>query len=544
MPALVGGQSGTIQFQTDFASVGTKNLKAIVDPDNLINETDETNNEIATSAMVQAVSRPDLVITANDITFSNNNPLPGETVQITAKITNQGTEPSGTFKVLFTRGNPFISGAILIGEVDVASIPSSSNTNVNANIALPAGTHEIYVVADFQKIITELSETNNQAHKNVITKSLPDLTSSSELITLSHEDLSLGVTVGVSAVISNLGQSPAGEFTVILLDKELPSGNTVVISKSTISELQAGKSTEVNGVWNPNPGNHKIHLLLDSESVITEKDETNNDISKEFFIDGPQEAAIKIFNITDENNPIETNIFNAYEKMEINVSHFWGENTVIHIYIEDRNGGIYTATDEDDKFIWNTSNAASGLYDVKINILSEDPEIVVENGIVLLKGNILETQIKTVEIKPTYSVNNVELKNNPKFTLVGETVTLSLKADVRNKSNDSADFDIVYRVKSPSLTLLTEKTKTVNFTTSDRQKQITLDPFAHTFDIAGDYIIELEVFYNGNSLAQHSIKFPVLKNVHIKITRDLTPPEISSSGDGKVHVSIKVEGVE
>ncbi|AVR46855.1 hypothetical protein C7S20_17195 [Christiangramia fulva] len=88
IPALDPGQDGTIAISAPFASStgGTRIIRGFVDPDNLIGESNESNNEASRAIIVG--DAPNL--TFESLNFDIECPVGGEEVNITANLVNEG----------------------------------------------------------------------------------------------------------------------------------------------------------------------------------------------------------------------------------------------------------------------------------------------------------------------------------------------------------------------------------------------------------------------------------------------------------------------
>lgn len=88
IPALNPGENGTIAIAAPYSSAigGIRIIRGFVDPDNLIAESNETNNEASRAIIIG--DAPNLFFTGLDIDF--NCPENGEEVNITATIENEG----------------------------------------------------------------------------------------------------------------------------------------------------------------------------------------------------------------------------------------------------------------------------------------------------------------------------------------------------------------------------------------------------------------------------------------------------------------------
>jgi hypothetical protein len=101
-------------------------------------------------------------------------------------------------------------------------------------------------------------------------KLMPDLTLNSNDISFSPATPTEGDSVTITAIIHNIGGADANNFDVSFLD------STSLIRKDRIS-VSAGSSTPASITWTAIAGDHTIRVIADSENVIAESDETNNE---------------------------------------------------------------------------------------------------------------------------------------------------------------------------------------------------------------------------------------------------------------------------
>ena len=126
----------------------------------------------------------DLLISPDDITFSDNIPNTGMITQINATIQNIGDE-NASATIEFWDGNPN-SGGVFINSTNVTvNIMESANAMINW-IPITNGTHDIYVK------ITNTLETNlsnNIANKSVLVNREPELNSIPSTYTLNEDSI-------------------------------------------------------------------------------------------------------------------------------------------------------------------------------------------------------------------------------------------------------------------------------------------------------------------------------------------------------------------
>ena len=93
--------------------------------------------------------------------------------------------------------------------------------------------------------------------------------------------------VRIDAIIRNLGETDANNFTVKFCDGDY------VIETRTVS-LGGGERREISTIWNATAGDHTIEVVVDSEHVIAESDETNNEMSKAVHINTREDLSVEI----------------------------------------------------------------------------------------------------------------------------------------------------------------------------------------------------------------------------------------------------------
>ena len=149
MDALNINEEKSVDFTWTPTSAGTFNLTVTVDPENVINEFDETNNVMEKTV---TIPQPDLIPTSLQPTTLHLD-QPGT---LTATILNDGGGNASSFNVSLKLGEALIGtktvDALNIGEeksVDFTWTPTS------------AGTFNLTVTADTENVIDEFDETNN-----------------------------------------------------------------------------------------------------------------------------------------------------------------------------------------------------------------------------------------------------------------------------------------------------------------------------------------------------------------------------------------------
>lgn len=111
---------------------------------------------------------PDL--TVDQITFDPPSPKEREPVTISATIKNIGWRSAYDVKVEFYDGDP--QSGTSIGFVTISRIRARRSAVATTSWTAEAGTHDIYVVADPDKTISESNEDNNVAYNTIVVETV------------------------------------------------------------------------------------------------------------------------------------------------------------------------------------------------------------------------------------------------------------------------------------------------------------------------------------------------------------------------------------
>ena len=117
--------------------------------------------------------KADIEVFNESIYFSDNSPIEGDIITITATIYNVGSVDANNVLVSFYVDT--ISASTKIGDATIATLSAGSFTNVSINWDTSgyAGVHTIYVYADPSDTISESDETNNIASKDITVSTSP-----------------------------------------------------------------------------------------------------------------------------------------------------------------------------------------------------------------------------------------------------------------------------------------------------------------------------------------------------------------------------------
>ena len=275
---LAADESVTLSFTWTPPDAATYELTATVDPEDAIDESDETNNDISlTVTAVPPPPLPDLTVEFVD--------LPDEfetekTYEIKAIVRNIDGADAPRFSVRLEADDTGVQTL----SVDSLAVDESITLAFRWTPPEP-DTYELTVIVDPGNLIEELDETNNTDSATVTVKEkevppapLPDLTV--EFVDLPEEFVA-GRTYGIEAQVRNIGEGDAETFNVEL------KANGASVQEIEVESLAAGADVTLAFTWTPGelfPGDYTLTVTVDPEDEVTEADETNNSATTEVTV--------------------------------------------------------------------------------------------------------------------------------------------------------------------------------------------------------------------------------------------------------------------
>lgn len=164
VPAVPAGGTAqaTILWNT-LGFTGAVPVRVVLDPYNRLAETNETNNEAATSFTI--LTRPDMLIPSLEL--SDGEPVSGEAVSVTLTLRNRGQTTAGAETVALYEGNPD-DGGLSLGTRDLTSLAAGASTPVALSWEpLIPGPYRLFARADREDQVDEYDEGNNEAWRDV-----------------------------------------------------------------------------------------------------------------------------------------------------------------------------------------------------------------------------------------------------------------------------------------------------------------------------------------------------------------------------------------
>ncbi|MCC6167020.1 MAG: S8 family serine peptidase [Caldilineaceae bacterium] len=309
LPGIAPGGSGVVQVDYAVPPGGDRKIQVVVDPNNTIPESSESDNSATATLKRSASSQANLVITAGNISFSPATPTAGDTVTIRAVILNSGAADAQDIVVQFSDATD--SSSLPIGPHQViASIPAGSSAEVQVTYTTQgkAGSRTIAVAVDPNNFIPESRETDNsaKAELEVMATAMPNLVVVGGNINLSPPAPTQGEPATIRAVILNHGALEARDVVVQFMD--VTTGGTQPIgTPQTIARILPGSGATVQVAYNTSgkQGERTIQVTADPNNFIVESDETDNRAVKSFTLGAPPAANLVMLASNIEFEPAE-----------------------------------------------------------------------------------------------------------------------------------------------------------------------------------------------------------------------------------------------
>ncbi|MCW3132084.1 MAG: hypothetical protein N2V73_05145 [Candidatus Methanospirare jalkutatii] len=255
----------------DIAS-GNHTIRAEIVP--VAGEVNKENNNKSIEVEVKPLTSFDIMVT--DLSIDKQTLFDGDIVNITATVTNNGSE-NVSFSLLFKADENEI------GSVTVDEMMPGKKREISIRWNATLGKHNITVIADPKKKIWELNESNNEKSVLVLVNVSKDfaITHISLFNASSGEPCNKNIFFGdellinFSLNITNLANN--GDYVEVAL---LIDNNTVNKRNISFAENIRNISISRDFKWTVNKtGNHTITVCVDPENRTVEFNESNNNKS-------------------------------------------------------------------------------------------------------------------------------------------------------------------------------------------------------------------------------------------------------------------------
>lgn len=237
------------------AEEGSHQIRAVVDPQDDVPESEESNNE---KTVTLTILPPDLII--EQIAWAPPEPAIGDKVAFTVTVKNQGEAGSDYAHIAYFIDDDRVSSDY------VSPISANATDNMTFTWTATPGEHAIKAYIDFTGIVTESDETNNEKTSTLVPLG-PDLIIKS--IDWSHNDPSVGETVTFTVIVENDGDLRADSSLLHVYIDNSPRGY------QDIPAIDPGTTVPRTFDWKVEDGPHTIRAVVDDSDLVAETSEKN-----------------------------------------------------------------------------------------------------------------------------------------------------------------------------------------------------------------------------------------------------------------------------
>jgi subtilase family serine protease len=263
----------------------------IVDPDLLVEETNDLNNSAYNSIYIKEyadITPVGLEFLVNEIAVTT---IPDTTtITLRATVQNMGETDAENVKVQFFDGDPS-AGGIQIGDTQTIALIVANAGSGQAEvdwIATVVGNSQVHKIYVRVSGVEENIKDNNEYSRDLTVTLRPILTVTD--IDFSDNSPFEGESFQIFALVKNTGGTPTTTFSIGFYDDD-PNFGGNQIGAETLS-LNINTTGIVNVSWSPTPGSHEIFVVADSNDDIDEADETNNIASEVIVVYSSQDIIV------------------------------------------------------------------------------------------------------------------------------------------------------------------------------------------------------------------------------------------------------------
>jgi subtilase family serine protease len=333
-------QTHSFSFYAPNMAAGTYYVGAIVDLNNQVTESNESNNaDYRTGTITYPAGLPDLVW--NSMPLSTDQWTPGLSVTGSLTELNQGAGPAGahntqlylsTNNVISTGDTPLLTTPLYYTSMAAGALQTHSFSLIAPSWS--PGTYYIGAIVDYTGLVNESDETNNNYTRSgpIYYPSQADLVWTN-MPTTPLSDWTPGITVTGSLTESNTGTgSAAAHHTQIYLSDNnvISTGDTPILSSPLAFSSIAAGATQTQSFTttapNMSPGTYYIGAIVDVLNEVPETNESNNSNYRVATVTYP--------------TPIDVDLYPYAMSVS---STTWNTGLVVSGTLTEKNGGTTTA---------------------------------------------------------------------------------------------------------------------------------------------------------------------------------------------------------
>ena len=312
---LGAGEQGerTVSWRVD--RTGSLTFRVVVDPQEVVAETREYDNQAELPFAATTSSLPNLTIARADLGFAPDPAREGQPLTLTATVHNVGGGTAEGVEVAFFDGDPAHGGTSLGPAQTIATLAAGGAAQATLVVPELAGPDDrlLFVVVDPAGQVAELEEGDNASFLTLPVLSLPDLAIGPASLTLTPRAPVAGEPVTLQVRVANLGEQEVTGVVVRVYDGDLGTG--VVVAEQQLASVGAGATATANVTWTyaAGSGARRISVRVDPDGAVAERSRSNNDASlsivtqsADFYVtdtylspngDGVQEETTVVFHL-------------------------------------------------------------------------------------------------------------------------------------------------------------------------------------------------------------------------------------------------------
>ncbi|HPI11071.1 MAG TPA: CARDB domain-containing protein [Catalimonadaceae bacterium] len=289
------GQSSVVTHVIPTVAPATETITATVDPGNIFNEFNESNNAQTNSLCHEF--QPIDNFCGND--FWNGNYLVNQAIFLTVPVLTKGIYDASQLKVRFSVSGPGLSGTLTLGDALLNNLEENCGcpyiATLPTNFAFPAeGEYTFTFEVDPDHEFTECNETNNILIRKARVTGLPDMRVLSSGINPSLLNPDPGQPITIDVNYENIG---------------LPNINDQMKIRLYVDEIAVDSAAPVNGLvtgdnftvhfttpWSSNlTGSHIIRTVIDADNQVLESNEANNEATRAVIVGAAANLYFQVF---------------------------------------------------------------------------------------------------------------------------------------------------------------------------------------------------------------------------------------------------------
>ena len=247
--AFPGMSPVTVTFQVPVIDGNGHYFHVVVDPDNLVKESNENNNSAARALLPEATY--DFEVLAADLTVSSNPVDQYQEMRISAKISNRGTMNAYNVPVRFYIDDPSAPQDIATLTVDIPAGGSISK-EITWKANMPGANMPLTVRVDPANAFAETNKANNRAGVPLTVNNIalvdPNLAISYRDIVISPNPVIQAGSVTITATVRNDGFADVANIAVKFY-KGVPGVDGILLGTQIVPLLRQNESSAVSVPW-------------------------------------------------------------------------------------------------------------------------------------------------------------------------------------------------------------------------------------------------------------------------------------------------------